>query len=72
MYLFLYNCLIFLYLNLIFCYDTVFRRRKLKLETLGIHILIEFYNCDEEILKNPTLIKEHMNEAAKIANATIV
>ena len=44
----------------------------MKLETLGRHILIEFYNCDEEILKNPTLIKEHMNEAAKIANATIV
>lgn len=44
----------------------------MKLETLGRHILIEFYNCDEEILKNPTLIKEYMNEAAKIANATIV
>ena len=44
----------------------------MKLETLGRHILIEFYNCDEEILKNPTLIKEHMNEAAKIAHATIV
>ena len=44
----------------------------MKLETLGRHILIEFYNCDEEILKNPTLIKEHMNEAARIANATIV
>ncbi|WP_297431744.1 adenosylmethionine decarboxylase [uncultured Cetobacterium sp.] len=44
----------------------------MKLETLGRHILIEFYNCDEEILKNPTLIKEHMNKAAKIANATIV
>ncbi|MGL4634238.1 MAG: adenosylmethionine decarboxylase [Cetobacterium sp.] len=44
----------------------------MKLETLGRHILIEFYNCDEEILKNPILIKEHMNEAARIANATIV
>ena len=44
----------------------------MKLERLGRLILIEFYNCDEEILKNPTLIKEHMNKAAKIANATIV
>ena len=44
----------------------------MKLETLGRHILIEFYNCNEEILKNPTLIEKHMNEAAEIAKATIV
>ncbi|ERT65389.1 hypothetical protein HMPREF0202_02795 [Cetobacterium somerae ATCC BAA-474] len=44
----------------------------MKLETLGRHVLVEFYNCNEEILKNPILIKECMNEAAKIANATIV
>ena len=44
----------------------------MKLETLGRHILIEFYNCDEDILKDPVLIDEHMNEAARIANATIV
>lgn len=44
----------------------------MKLETLGRHVLVEFYNCKEEILKNPILIKECMNEAAKIANATIV
>lgn len=44
----------------------------MKLETLGRHILIEFYNCDEEILKDPKLIDEYMNEAARIANATIV
>lgn len=44
----------------------------MKLETLGRHILIEFYNCDEDILRDPKLIEEHMNEAARIANATIV
>ncbi|MGL4789195.1 MAG: adenosylmethionine decarboxylase [Cetobacterium sp.] len=44
----------------------------MKLETLGRHILIEFYNCDEEILKDPVLVDKHMNEAARIANATIV
>jgi S-adenosylmethionine decarboxylase len=42
------------------------------LETLGRHILIEFYNCNEEILASPELIEKHMNKAAKIANATIV
>jgi len=44
----------------------------MKLETLGRHILIEFYNCNEEILASPELIEKHMNKAAKIANATIV
>ncbi|MGL4652725.1 adenosylmethionine decarboxylase [Cetobacterium sp.] len=44
----------------------------MKLETLGRHILIEFYNCDEEILKDPVLVDKHMNEAARKANATIV
>lgn len=44
----------------------------MKLETLGRHILIEFYNCDEDILKNPEIVETRMNEAAKIANATIV
>lgn len=44
----------------------------MKLETLGRHILIEFYNCNEEIMKNPEIIEKRMNEAAKIANATIV
>ena len=39
---------------------------KLKLETLGRHILIEFYNCDEEILKTPQVIEKRMNEAARV------
>ncbi len=44
----------------------------MKLETLGRHILIEFYNCNEETMASPELIEKHMNEAARIANATIV
>ncbi|MGL4387780.1 MAG: adenosylmethionine decarboxylase [Brevinema sp.] len=44
----------------------------MKLETLGRHILIEFYNCNEEILGDPKLIKQHMNEAAIKAKATII
>ncbi|MBP6062724.1 MAG: S-adenosylmethionine decarboxylase proenzyme [Fusobacteriaceae bacterium] len=44
----------------------------MKLETLGRHILVEFYNCNEEIMKDPILIEKFMNEAAKRANATII
>ncbi len=44
----------------------------MKLETLGRHILIEFYNCNEETMASPELIEKYMNEAARIANATIV
>lgn len=44
----------------------------MKLETLGRHILVEFYNCNEDIMKDPILIEKFMNEAAKKANATIV
>lgn len=44
----------------------------MKLETLGRHILIEYYNCDEEVMKSHELIEKRMNEAALKANATIV
>ncbi|MGX6591675.1 S-adenosylmethionine decarboxylase [Cetobacterium ceti] len=44
----------------------------MKLETLGRHILVEFYNCDEDIMRDPRKIEKYMNEAARIANATIV
>ncbi|MGL4394066.1 MAG: adenosylmethionine decarboxylase [Brevinema sp.] len=44
----------------------------MKLETLGRHILIEFYNCNEDILKDPQLIQKYMDQAAREANATIV
>ena len=41
-------------------------------ETLGRHILVEYYNCDPEILKDPVFIEKEMNQAATIAKATIV
>lgn len=44
----------------------------LKLETLGRHILVEYYNCNEEVLSNPVLIEKYMCEAAIEAQATIV
>jgi len=44
----------------------------IKQKQLGKHLLIEYYDCDSEILKNTTLIEKYMIEAAKIAQATIV
>lgn len=44
----------------------------MKIEQLGRHILVEFYNCDKDILDKHDLIEQYMNEAAVRANATIV
>lgn len=44
----------------------------MKIEQLGRHILVEFYNCDKDILNNHKLIEQYMNEAAVEAKATIV
>ncbi|ATD54127.1 Putative S-adenosylmethionine decarboxylase proenzyme [Clostridium chauvoei JF4335] len=44
----------------------------MKIEQLGRHILVEYYNCDKEILKNHEIIEEYMKQAAIEANATIV
>lgn len=44
----------------------------MKLEQLGRHILVEFYNCDCEILGSHEKIEEIMCEAAIRSNATIV
>lgn len=44
----------------------------MKIEQLGRHILVEFYNCDKEILNDHALIEKYMNEAALEANATVV
>ena len=41
-------------------------------EALGIHILVEYYNCNKEILKNVETIEQSMLTAARTANATIV
>ncbi|WP_425447552.1 adenosylmethionine decarboxylase [Dethiothermospora halolimnae] len=44
----------------------------MKLEQLGRHILVEFYDCDKDILNDHDLIEKHMNQAAREAKATIV
>ena len=41
-------------------------------EALGIHILVEYYDCNKEILKNVETIEQSMLTAARSANATIV
>lgn len=40
--------------------------------SLGRHLLVEYYECDENILNNTQLIREYMLEAAEKSNATIV
>lgn len=44
----------------------------MKLEQLGRHILVEYYNCDEDILKDHKVIEDMMIAAAEKANATVV
>ena len=44
----------------------------LELQSLGRHIQIEYYGCDENVIKDNKLIEKLMNEAAIAANATIV
>ena len=44
----------------------------LELQSLGRHIQIEYYGCDENVIKDNELIEKLMNEAAIAANATIV
>lgn len=44
----------------------------MKLEQLGRHILVEFYNCDRDILGDHENIESFMCEAARRSNATIV
>ena len=42
------------------------------IEQLGRHILIEYYNCNKEILKDHEIIEKYMKEAAIKSKATIV
>ena len=46
--------------------------RMYKLRPLGRHILVEYYNCDSESLKDPAFIEREMKQAALAAKATIV
>lgn len=40
--------------------------------SLGYHLLVEFYNCDADILDEVWLVEKHMNQAAKDCGATII
>ncbi len=42
------------------------------MKALGNHILVEFYNCDTDILNNVKFIEKAMNEATILSGATIV
>ena len=42
------------------------------MKSLGRHLLIEFYECDEEILSDADAVEGAMNTAAEKAKATIV
>ena len=44
----------------------------MKLNTLGRHILVEYYNCNKETLSNYEEIGELMNKAAELSGATVV
>ena len=41
-------------------------------EALGRHILVEYYDCNEDILKDVDKIEQSMINAAKESNATII
>jgi S-adenosylmethionine decarboxylase len=43
-----------------------------EVKALGRHVLTEFYGCDRRILNDVELIREHMEQASRIAGATIV
>ena len=43
-----------------------------KQQYLGRHILAEFFECDSNILNNPTLVEKYMIEAALECGATVV
>ena len=42
------------------------------MNALGIQVLVEYYDCNREILNNTAMIEEYMNTAAQRAGATIV
>ncbi|MCE3234904.1 MAG: S-adenosylmethionine decarboxylase related [Vampirovibrio sp.] len=39
---------------------------------LGQHLLVEFYNCNPDVLDDVAGIEKHMNDAARACGATIV
>ena len=39
---------------------------------IGVHVILDLYNCDPEILNDKEKIEQILTNSAKIANATIV
>lgn len=39
---------------------------------LGLHILMEFHDCNAELLDDIRFLENSMNKAAQLANATII
>ncbi len=42
------------------------------MKSLGRHLLIEFYDCNSDVLDDVAGIEEHMRTAARKANSTVV
>ncbi len=42
------------------------------MESLGRHVLVEFYECSSDILNDVSIIENHMVDAAKEAGATVI
>jgi S-adenosylmethionine decarboxylase proenzyme len=42
------------------------------MKALGNHILVEFYNCDKQIMNDAPFIEKVMNEASLMSGATVV
>ncbi|MFC1485288.1 adenosylmethionine decarboxylase [bacterium] len=42
------------------------------MESLGTHVIAEFYECDKKIIEDVKLVEQLMVNAAKVTNATIV
>ncbi len=42
------------------------------MKSLGIHILVEFYDCNKAVLNDPLVIEKEMVKAAELIEATVV
>lgn len=42
------------------------------MDSLGIHILVEFYDCNPSVLNDPVAIEKEMIKAAELIEATII
>ncbi len=42
------------------------------MKSLGRHLLVEFYDCNSDVLDDVSAIEDHMRMAARKANSTIV